>query len=74
MRHLIKLGVKWQSAWRQVYEGRKSWWALSHTPVVDYGLCNAYFAERRLIFLVDLHHRAPQHIVEPASPQPALWG
>ena len=74
VRHLIKLGVKWQSAWRQVYEGRKSWWALSHTPVVDYGLCNAYFAKRGLIFLVDLHHRAPQHIVAPASPQPALWG
>ena len=30
-RNLVKLGVKRRAAWRQVYEGRKSWWALSHT-------------------------------------------
>jgi len=73
-RRLIKLGVKWQSAWRQVYEGRKSWWALSHTHAVDQGLRNAYFAERGLIFVVDLHHRAHRQIVAPESPQLALWG
>lgn len=73
-KRLIKLGVKPASAWLQIYEGRKSWWALSHTPVVDYGLRNAYFAKRGLIFLVDLHHRAQQQIVAPVSPQLALWG
>jgi len=73
-RRLIKLGVKRQSAWRQVYAGRKSWWALSHTHAVDQGLRNAYFAKRGLIFLVDLHQRAPQHIVVPEPPQLALWG
>jgi hypothetical protein len=73
-RRLIKLGVKWQSAWRQVYEGRKSWWALSHTHAVDQGLRNAYFAKRGLIFLVDLHGRAHRQIVAPESPQLALWG
>ena len=31
-RNLITLGVKPGSAWRQVYSGRKSRWALSHTP------------------------------------------
>jgi group II intron reverse transcriptase/maturase len=73
-RRLIKLGVKWQSAWRQVYSGRGSWWALSHTHAVDQGLRNAYFAKRGLIFLVDLHQQAHQHIVAPESPQLALWG
>jgi RNA-directed DNA polymerase len=29
-RRLIKLGVPRRSAWRQVYQGRRSWWALSH--------------------------------------------
>ena len=74
VRRLIKLGVRWESAWRQIYEGRKSWWALSHTPVVDYGLRNAYFAKRGLVFLVDLHQPAHQHIVVPELPQLALWG
>jgi RNA-directed DNA polymerase len=73
-RRLIKLGVKPKSAWRQIYAGRKSWWALSHTHAVDNGLRNAYFAERGLLFLVDLHQRACQQIVVPDSPQLALWG
>ena len=73
-RRLIKLGVKRQSAWRQVYAGRKSWWALSHTHAVDQGLRNAYFAKRGLTFLVDLHRQARQHTVAPESPQLALWG
>lgn len=51
VRRLIKLGVKPKSAWRRIYEGRKSWWALSHTSVVDRGLRNAYFAERGLVSL-----------------------
>jgi RNA-directed DNA polymerase len=71
---LVALGVKRQSAWRQVYAGRKSWWALSHTHAVDQGLRNAYFARRGLIFLVDLHRTTSQHIVAPESPQLALWG
>lgn len=50
-RRLIRLGVRRQTAWRRVYEGRKSLWALSHDPAVDYGLPNAYFAERGLVSL-----------------------
>jgi len=72
-RRLIKLGVKRQSAWRQVYSGRKSWWALSHTPAVDHGLRNAYFAKRGLLFLADLHRQAHRQIVAPVTPQLALW-
>jgi len=73
-RRLIALGVKPQSAWRQVYAGHKSWWALSHTHAVDNGLRNAYFAKRGLVFLVDLHRKPHQHIVVPDPPQLALWG
>ncbi len=51
-RRLIRLGVKSQTAWRGVYNGHKSIWALSHSPAVDRGLRNAYFAERGLFSLL----------------------
>jgi group II intron reverse transcriptase/maturase len=73
-RNLVKLGVPRRSAWRQVYQGHKSLWALSHIPAVDHGLNRAFFRERGLMALVDLHHRAHQHIVAPDPPQLALWG
>ena len=72
-RNLVKLGVPRRSAWRQVYAGHKSLWALSHIPAVDHGLNRAFFRERGLMALVDLHHRAHQHIVAPVPPQLALW-
>lgn len=49
VRHLIALGAKPKSAWRGTYDGRKSTWALSHAPVVDRALRNAYFAKRGLV-------------------------
>lgn len=73
-RNLVALGVPRRSAWRQIYAGRKSWWALSHTAAVDYGLRNAYFAKRGLVPLVELHRQTHQHIVVPDPPQLALWG
>jgi RNA-directed DNA polymerase len=73
-RRLIKLGVPRRSAWRQVYQGRRSWWALSHIPAVDHGLNRAFFRERGLVALVEMHRRAHQQIVVPESPQLALWG
>jgi len=48
-RKLIRLGVKSRTAWRGVYDGRKSLWALSHQSAIDRGLRNAYFAERGLV-------------------------
>lgn len=48
---LIRLGVKSGTAWRTVYNGRKSLWALSHSPAIDRGLRNAYFAKRGLMSL-----------------------
>jgi group II intron reverse transcriptase/maturase len=50
-RKLIHLGVAPPVVWRNVYDGRKSVWALSHSPAVDRGLRNAYFAERGLVSL-----------------------
>ncbi len=72
-RRLIKLGVKRENVWRQIYSGRKSWWALSHTSAVDHGLRNAYFAKRGLLFLADIHRQAHRQIVVPVTPQLALW-
>jgi len=52
-KRLIKLGVKPRTAWRRLYEGRKSIWNLSHDPAIDRGLRNAFFAARGLVSLRD---------------------
>jgi len=60
-RRLIRLGVKPRTAWNGIYRGHHSWWALSHSPAVDRGLRNAYFAKRGLVSLAgrrrELHAR-----------------
>ena len=74
-RKLVALGVPRRTAWRGVYQGHRSLWALSHIPAVDHGLRNAYFAERGLVSLVELHRRAHQDVAAPAQQQFALeWG
>jgi group II intron reverse transcriptase/maturase len=68
-RRLIRLGVNRRTAWRRVYEGRKSLWALSHDPAVERGLRNAYFAERGLVSLrerlrgIRAQHPAPRQLL-----------
>ena len=67
-RRLIKLGVKAKTAWRYVYDGRKSLWALSHCAAVSRGLRNAYFDDRGLVSLAErwtLKHA--QLVVAPAQ-------
>ena len=71
-RRLIALGVKPQSAWRAVYAGKKSTWALSHAPAVDHGLRNAYFAARGLTSVATLHRNKRPPITAPAHPIMAL--
>ena len=66
-RRLIQLGVHRKTAWRHVYEGHKSFWALSHSPAVDRGLRNAYFAKRGLVSLLDYFHRLWAAIHAPAQ-------
>jgi hypothetical protein len=71
-RRLVALGVKPQSAWRAVYAGKKSTWALSHSPAVDHGLRNAYFANRGLVSVAVLHRDKRPPISAPAHPLMAL--
>jgi RNA-directed DNA polymerase len=69
-RRLVALGVRPQTAWRAVYAGKTSTWALSHAAAVEHGLRNAYFAERGLISLAELHQHPA--ITAPAHPTMAL--
>ena len=71
-RRLVALGVAPQSAWRAVYAGKKSTWALSHAPAVDHGLRNAFFAERGLISAARPHRDRRPAINAPAHPTMAL--
>jgi hypothetical protein len=45
-KRLIHLGVEREAAWSTVYAGNRSWWALSHTPSVDWALRNRVFGKR----------------------------
>ena len=62
-RRFIQLGVKPKTAWRVVYEGRKSFWALSHSPSADRALRNSYFVARGLESLEDRWRRHPARII-----------
>ena len=63
-KRLIKLGVRPRTAWRHVYAGRRRIWALSHSPAVNRGLNNAYFAALGLVSLPDeWERRQPSGIV-----------
>jgi group II intron reverse transcriptase/maturase len=65
---LIRLGVSRKTAWKGVYGGCKSLWALSHSPAVDRGLCNAYFAKRGLVSIWEKWKSKHPDIVAPVQP------
>jgi len=71
VRRLIKLGVRPATGWRGVYQGHKSWWALSHSTPVDRGLPNAYFAKGGLESLEAQWREIWAHVVR-ASAQLSL--
>ena len=73
VRNLIALGVKRRPAWHGIYQGNRSWWALSHSYPVDQGLRTRYFTDRGLLLVVDMHHRRHQEIAAPVQPQLVLW-
>jgi RNA-directed DNA polymerase len=73
VRNLIALGVNRRAAWKGIYQGQRSWWALSHSYPVDQGLRTRYFTDRGLLLVVDRHRRALQASVAPAQPQLVLW-
>lgn len=66
-RRLIKLGLKPKTAWKTVYDGRKSLWALSHASAVSRGLHNAYFAERGLVSLEQRWRESRRPIAAPVQ-------
>ncbi len=74
-RRLIRLGVKPRTAWRRVYEGRKSIWALSRDPITHQGLRNAYFEKKGLVSLrqrfkaIWTERLAPQQLMLFAIPE-----
>ena len=73
VRKLIGLGVRPKTAWRRVYEGHKSLWALSHDAAVHRGLRNAYFAERGLVSVAALWTAASSSIEAPRQLE-LQWG
>jgi group II intron reverse transcriptase/maturase len=50
-RGLIRRGIRPKTAWRTLYEQRRSLWKLSHMPAVDRALDNAFFAQSGLLSL-----------------------
>ena len=71
VRRLIRLGARASTAWRRVYEGKKSLWALSHCGPVDYALDKAYFVEHGLLSL-EHQYRDMHQVVAPAQLSLAL--
>lgn len=74
VRKLIQLGVKPKTAWRCVYAGRQSRWALSYNAATHQGLRNAYFAERGLVSVVEQWRRHAKHIGAPWEQQMLFLG
>jgi RNA-directed DNA polymerase len=75
VKKLIELGIKAKTAWRSVYSGRKSWWALSHTAPVDRALRNSLWDARGLKSLVQQYWLHPQRMVASIPAQLELaWG
>jgi group II intron reverse transcriptase/maturase len=50
-KRLIRLGVDPSNAWPAVYQGKRSWWALSHSPYVDAALRNRFMRNAGLVSL-----------------------
>jgi group II intron reverse transcriptase/maturase len=69
---LTKLGVSNKLAWRGIYGDRRSLWSLSHSPAVERGLRNAYFAERGLVSLLAEWKRRGKSIGAPVQLRLAL--
>lgn len=64
---LVALGIRRGTAWRSVYGGRRSWWALSHIAVVDRALRNSHWDARGLQSIAVLWRRRREHIVAPVQ-------
>ena len=72
VKKLIQRGIRAKTAWRQVYEGRKSIWALSHTWAVDRALTNSLWEDRGLKSLTQRYGQHPARRVAPGAVQHEL--
>lgn len=66
-RRLIRHGIRPKSAWRQVYEGRKSFWAMSHIAAVDRALPNSHWDARGLQLLLRRYRMQAERRVAPVQ-------
>jgi len=66
-RKLIKLGIREKTAWKTVYEGRRSLWDLSHRPAVERAIAKAYFTQRGLTVLYDWWRAKWDRVVVPVQ-------
>lgn len=57
------MGARPGTAWRVVYEGHKSLWALSHEALVGFTLSKLHFAQRGLLSLEILYRGQPRFVV-----------
>ena len=64
---LIALGIRSKTVWQRVYEGRKSLWALSHTPAVDRALHNGHWTACGLVSLRQRWQQMQEQIVVSAQ-------
>lgn len=67
VKKLIGMGIRKTTAWRAIYSGSRSWWALSHLPVVDRALRNSHWAERGLLSLRALWRSRHPFLVAPVQ-------
>jgi hypothetical protein len=72
VKKLIQRGIRAKTAWRQVYEGRKSIWALSHTWAVDRALTNSLWEDRGLKSLTQRYGQHPARRVARGAVQHEL--
>ncbi len=71
-RKLIQLGIRPKTAWRSVYSGCKSWWALSHTPAIDRALKNSLWDARGLKSLLQRYREHPARMAA-QKPMQYVW-
>ena len=65
VRRLIRLGIRRKTAWRNVYDDRKSTWARSHCPAVDRGLSNSHWDAQGLVSIAAEWNRMQKQVVVP---------
>jgi RNA-directed DNA polymerase len=66
-RKLIQHGIRPTTAWRSVYGGRKSTWAMSHMSTVDRALPNSHWDERGLVPLLRRYRTRTARMVAPVQ-------